>query len=108
MTKPRIPDAIDTQRLRAMQLVARMKEAADRAGCGFVGGFIGPDGQKFVMSNMDPEDHEMLIPDSLRPATEETDEDDWMYQGSTPCNPSFQGSGEASDADSDINDEEVK
>lgn len=26
MTKPRIPNAIDTQRLQAMQLVARMKK----------------------------------------------------------------------------------
>lgn len=96
MTKPRIPNAIDTQRLQAMQLVARMKEAADRAGCGFVGGFISPDGQKFVMSNMDPEDQEMLIPDSLRPATEETDEEDWNDQGPMPCDPSFQAFGSSS------------
>lgn len=112
MTKPRIPNAIDTQRLQAMQLVARMKEAADRAGCGFVGGFISPDGQKFVMSNMDPEDEAMLIPDSLRPATEETDEEDWNNQGPMPCDPFFQAFGNSSglyeDQPFDSDDEEVQ
>jgi hypothetical protein len=104
MTKPNIPVSIDTQSLQAMQLVARMKEAADRAGVGFVGGFIRSDGQKFVMSNMDPEDQDMLMPDSLRPAVEETDEEDWNHQGPMPCDPSFQAFGEACDAD----DEEVQ
>ena len=112
MTKPRIPNAIDTQRLQAMQLVARMKEAADRAGCGFVGGFISPDGQKFVMSNMDPEDEAMLIPDSLRPAIEETDEEDWNDQGPMPCDPFFQAFGSSSglheDQAFDTDDEEVQ
>jgi selenophosphate synthetase-related protein len=50
--KPRIPDAIDKQRLQAMQLVAKMKESADKYGVGFVGGFVSPDGQKFMMTNM--------------------------------------------------------
>jgi hypothetical protein len=53
--KPRIPDAIDKQRLQAMQLVAKMKESADKYGVGFVGGFISPDGEKFMMTNMNEE-----------------------------------------------------
>jgi len=63
--KPRIPDAIDKQRLQAMQLVAKMKESADKYGVGFVGGFISPDGQKFMMTNLSPEDTELLTPKEL-------------------------------------------
>jgi hypothetical protein len=63
--KPRIPDSVDAQRLEAMQLVARMKESADKFGVGFVGGFIGPDGQKFMMTNLSPEDTELLTPKEL-------------------------------------------
>jgi hypothetical protein len=47
------------EQLRAMQLVAKMKEAADRCGAGFVGGFISPTGQRFMMSNVDSEDVQM-------------------------------------------------
>ena len=64
--KPRIPDAIDTQRLQAMQLVAKMKESADKYGVGFVGGFISPDGEKFMMTNMDEDDTNALLPDDLK------------------------------------------
>jgi hypothetical protein len=64
--KPRIPDAVDRQRLEAMQLVARMKESADKFGVGFVGGFIGPDGQKFMMTNMDKADTQALLPEDLK------------------------------------------
>jgi hypothetical protein len=64
--KPRIPDAIDAQRLHAMQLVAKMKESADKHGVGFIGGFISPNGEKFVMTNMDNEDSQALLPDSLK------------------------------------------
>jgi hypothetical protein len=64
--KPRIPDAVDTQRLEAMQLVARMKESADKYGVGFVGGFISPDGQKFMMTNMDEADTQALLPEDLK------------------------------------------
>jgi selenophosphate synthetase-related protein len=64
--KPRIPDAVDRQRLEAMQLVARMKESADKFGVGFVGGFIGPDGQKFMMTNMDEVDTQALLPEDLK------------------------------------------
>jgi hypothetical protein len=64
--KPRIPDALDFQRLQAMQIVAKMKEAADRNGIGFVGGFVSPDGEKFVMTNMSDEDTNMLLPENLQ------------------------------------------
>jgi hypothetical protein len=64
--KPRIPDAVDRQRLEAMQLVAKMKESADKFGIGFVGGFISPDGQKFLMSNMDEDDTQALLPEDLK------------------------------------------
>jgi selenophosphate synthetase-related protein len=64
--KPRIPDAVDTQRLEAMQLVARMKESADKFGIGFVGGFIAPNGEKFMMSNMDETDTQALLPEDLK------------------------------------------
>lgn len=62
----RIPDSIDARRLEAMQIVAKMKEAANKYGIGFVGGFIDNNGEKFVMTNMDDEDTDMLLPDSLR------------------------------------------
>ena len=42
--------------LRAMQLVAKMKEAADKCGAGFVGGFVSPTGERFMMSNVDEND----------------------------------------------------
>ena len=64
--KPRIPDSVDAQRLEAMQLVARMKESADKFGVGFVGGFIAPDGQKFMMTNMDEVDTQALLPEDLK------------------------------------------
>jgi len=64
--KPRIPDAIDIQRLHAMQMVAKMKESADKYGVGFVGGFISPDGEKFMMTNMDQADTQALLPEELK------------------------------------------
>lgn len=64
--KPRIPDAIDKQRLQAMQLVAKMKESADKYGVGFVGGFINPDGEKFMMTNMNEDDTNALLPEDLK------------------------------------------
>jgi hypothetical protein len=62
----RIPDSVDLERLQAMQLVAKMKESADRQGIGFIGGFVAPDGQKFIMTNMDDEDAQALLPDNLK------------------------------------------
>jgi hypothetical protein len=57
---------MDMQRLEAMQLVAKMKETSDRLGMGFIGGFIAPNGEKFVMTNMDEEDSQALLPDDLK------------------------------------------
>lgn len=62
----RIPDSIDMQRLASMQLVAKMKESADKYGVGFIGGFISPDGEKFMMTNMSDEDTQFLLPDDLK------------------------------------------
>ena len=45
-------DAPTMRQLAGMQLVARMKEAADKCGAGFVGGFIDENGNRFMMSNM--------------------------------------------------------
>jgi len=45
-------DAPTMRQLAGMQLVARMKEAADKVGAGFVGGFIDENGNRFMMSNM--------------------------------------------------------
>jgi hypothetical protein len=64
--KLRIPDALDMQRLEAMQFVAKMKESADKHGIGFIGGFVSPSGEKFVMSNMSDEDTNLLLPDELQ------------------------------------------
>jgi len=63
---PRIPDSLDMQRLQAMQLVAKMKESADKYGIGFIGGFVAPNGEKFVMSNMDDDETQALLPDNLK------------------------------------------
>jgi len=64
--KLRIPDSIDQQRLAAMRLVARMKESADKSGIGFIGGFVSPDGEKFVMTNIEDDDFQQLLPDELQ------------------------------------------
>lgn len=62
---PRIPDSLDMERLQAMQLVAKMKESAERHGIGFIGGFISPNGEKFVMTNLPDDEAVMLLPDEL-------------------------------------------
>lgn len=49
-------DQYSMEQLRAMQLVAKMKESADKIGAGFVGGFISPTGERFMMSNVDADD----------------------------------------------------
>lgn len=64
--KLRIPDSIDQQRLAAMHIVAQMKASADKHGVGFIGGFVAPDGQKFVMTNMEDDDFQQLLPDELQ------------------------------------------
>jgi hypothetical protein len=56
-------DKYSMEQLKAMQLVAKMKDAADKVGAGFVGGFITPTGQRFMMSNVDADDvqHQAII-----------------------------------------------
>jgi hypothetical protein len=50
-----------------MQLVAKMKESAEKYGIGFIGGFIAPNGEKFVMTNMEDEnDINALMPEDLK------------------------------------------
>ena len=61
-----VPDTLSPQYLQAMQMVARMKESADKHGVGFVGGFVSPDGKKFMMTNLSPEDTQFLLPDDLK------------------------------------------
>jgi hypothetical protein len=48
-----VPDTLSPQYLQAMQMVAKMKESADKHGVGFVGGFVSPDGKKFMMTNQE-------------------------------------------------------
>ena len=63
---PQVPDTLSAQHLQAMQIVAKMKESADKYGIGFVGGFVSPDGKKFTMTNMDEADTNALLPDELK------------------------------------------
>ena len=64
--KPRIPDSVDSQKLAYMRLTASLKESADKHGVGFVGGFVSPDGEIFMMSNMNEEETNALLPDQLK------------------------------------------
>lgn len=60
ITDVSIDDSFSADHLKAMQFVAKMKEAADRVGAGFIGGFISPDGKRFMMTNQEqisPEDY---------------------------------------------------
>lgn len=61
-----VPDTLSPQYLQAMQMVAKMKESADKHGVGFVGGFVSPDGKKFMMTNMNEDDTQFLLPDDLK------------------------------------------
>ena len=63
---PKIPSSIHQQELEAMHYIAKLKESADKLGIGFVGGFIGPNGDKFVMSNLDDDDQQLLLPEHLK------------------------------------------
>ena len=63
---PKIPDSIHRQEIEAMHYIAKFKEFADKVGFGFVGGFIGPNGDKFVMSNLDEDDQQLLLPEHLK------------------------------------------
>ena len=64
--KPANTNSIDPERLRNMRLVAKMKEAADKAGIGFVGGFSDGKGDTFTMTNMGDDDKDFLLPDDLK------------------------------------------
>jgi hypothetical protein len=49
-----------------MQLVAKMKESAERHGIGFIGGFVSPSGEKFIMTNLPQEEGDLLLPEDLK------------------------------------------
>ena len=67
MNNIQIPDNLpEADKLAAMEFVAKMRAAADRVGAGFVGGFIAPDGTKYIASNMDEQDMNALLPEDLR------------------------------------------
>ncbi len=76
--KPRIPDAMDLNRLKRMQTVAKMKEFANKNGMGFVGGYYDEKtGELFQMDNLPegidiPNLTDPLLPDDLN--TEGLDE----------------------------------
>ena len=76
--KPRIPDAMDLNRLKRMQTVAKMKEFANRNGMGFVGGYYDEKtGELLQMDNLPegidiPNLTDPLLPDDLN--TEGLDE----------------------------------
>jgi hypothetical protein len=42
-----------------------MKASADKHGVGFVGGFVSPSGEKFIMTNMNETDTTALLPEDL-------------------------------------------
>lgn len=66
MSNLQVPDNIpDADKLRAMALVAKMQDAANKCGAQFIGGFIAPDGTKYIASNMDEDDPNYIIPDKL-------------------------------------------
>ena len=52
-------DSLSLKNLEAMRLVARMKEAADKVGAGFVGGFISGTGERFMMSNIEADSDQL-------------------------------------------------
>lgn len=69
MPNIQIPDDLPQQdKLAAMAFVAKLRDAANKAGISFVGGFITPDGEKFMMNNMD-DDMDVInemLPEELR------------------------------------------
>lgn len=69
MSNIQIPDELPRQdKLAAMAFIAKMRDAANKAGVSFVGGFIAPDGEKFMMNNVD-DDIEVInqmLPEELQ------------------------------------------
>ena len=67
MNNIQIPDNLpEADKLAAMEFVAKMRASADKCGAGFIGGFIAPDGSKFVMTNMKDDEAQALLPDNLK------------------------------------------
>jgi hypothetical protein len=62
---PKIPNSIHQQELEAMHYIAKLKESADKLGIGFIGGFVAPSGEKFIMTNMNETDTTALLPEDL-------------------------------------------
>ena len=73
--KPRIPDSVDMQRLKKMEMVAKMKSFADERGMGFVGGYYDEKtGELFQMDNL-PEGVDMSdITNNILPNDPNTEE----------------------------------
>ena len=73
--KPRIPDSVDMQRLKKMEMVAKMKAFADQRGMGFVGGYYDEKtGELFQMDNL-PEGVDMSdITNNILPNDTNTEE----------------------------------
>jgi hypothetical protein len=63
---PKIPNSVQRQELEAMHYIAKLKESADKLGIGFIGGFIAPNGNKYIVSNMDADDQQLLMPEHLK------------------------------------------
>ena len=69
--KPRIPDAIDMQRLQKMKTVADMKALADKNRVGFLGGYYDEKtGEMFTMDNLPEGFDTSSITDSILPPEE--------------------------------------
>ena len=73
--KPRIPDSVDMERLKKMEVVAKMKAFADQRGMGFVGGYYDEKtGELFQMDNL-PEGVDMSdITNNILPNDPNTEE----------------------------------
>ena len=73
--KPRIPDSVDMQRRKKMEMVAKMKSFADQRGMGFVGGYYDEKtGELFQMDNL-PEGVDMSdITNNILPNDPNTEE----------------------------------
>ena len=73
--KPRIPDSVDMERLKKMEVVAKMKAFADQRGMGFVGGYYDEKtGELFQMNNL-PEGVDMSdITNNILPNDPNTEE----------------------------------
>ena len=73
--KPRIPDSVDMNRLKKMEMVAKLKAFADQKGMGFVGGYYDEKtGELFQMDNL-PEGVDMSdITNNILPNDPNTEE----------------------------------